>query len=153
MPTHQVAMKIAYNRSTLHHFPPAGKRWKWGDVVGCEDGKVDPVEAHVVTGYLQRHDDDDGRYSVDDRLAEYLDDQHNIELDGSVTDPQQDTLPGVDSRPARESRVPAVDAGSPRGNNVGSDLRQLSLTGEAVTRDVQLADAEDEMCERERAAD
>lgn len=151
MPTHRTAMRILYNRDTLHHFPPPDRRWKWGDVVGKSEGKVDPSEAHVVSAYLQRHDDDDGRYSVDRRLAEYLDDQHSITLDGSVTDPQQQTLP-VDTGPERESRVLAADL-DPRRERTGAGSRQLSLSGEDVTDDVRLAGAAETMRERDRVSD
>ncbi|WP_162991534.1 hypothetical protein [Halostella salina] len=150
MPTHQTAMRIMYNRETLHHFPAPGKRWRWSDVVGNGEGKVDPKEAHVVSAYLVKHDD--GRYSVDQRLEEYLDEKYSIELEGSVTDPQQDTLPGVDSGPSRESVRADGGTDGPRDDH-GRELRQVSLTGEDVTDDARLAQARETMRERDRISD
>ncbi|WP_135533241.1 hypothetical protein [Halostella pelagica] len=111
----------------MTEFPPSGRRWAWTDVVGDRDGKVDPKAAHAALPLIDRHEDD-GTYEVTRRLEDYLAEQWSIECTGTVTAPEQSTLPGTTGTDGRARR--RSDGGSsPRVTG------QATLTGRTLRAD------------------
>ncbi|EMA69019.1 hypothetical protein C461_05292 [Halorubrum aidingense JCM 13560] len=135
-------MKLRFNHSSLGDLPPPGVTWRWGDVVGTEDGKVDPVEAHAARSLIEKRDD--GRYETTSWLAEYLDDQYSITLTGEPvkTDAAQQALPGIDAG-SRAVRADGSGSTAATTSNPGAG-RQVSLTGEnasAAVAELRAAEA------------
>lgn len=155
MVKHGLAMKIRAHRSEIGELPPPGVGWRWTDVVGTSEGKVDPVAAHAARPLITQNDD--GTYETTRRLARYMQEKHWIELTGSVTEPQQATLPGVESSPRTGRESVRADGGTgtdthgPEGRD--DEVRQLSLTGEDVTEDVHDVQAAETLRRHDESGD
>lgn len=147
-------MIVRAHKTALGEFPPPSARWRWSDVIGTGDSRVDPKVAHAVRGCLVRHDD--GTYSTSKRIAEYLREKHQIKMTGSPVPAEQATLPGT---PAPEASPGAVRL-SPGDNNADTSPSprdsatapgwQVSLDGARVHAD-QLTAAT--MAEDDRTTD
>jgi len=127
-------MGIRAHRAELGKLPPAGRRWRWGDVVGTDDERVAPKAAHAAHPLLDKHGD--GRYETTQRLEEYLAEKHGIELTGRCEDQTQ--LP-IDTLPARESAAVVATDGS--GATDSATTVQVGFDGEDASDAVAEQDA------------